>query len=133
MSVLMELAVASRCCLAATTFCSSRESEELVGVLQRAKGQHVRCIDFVEDGDFRIEVRIVGKRILFEVIDLILDGLGVVADRADGGHGGHVCAVGQFDRSVLRFHAVEFIGGHRRREPGRCIGEGERWPADSRC
>ena len=54
--------------------------EELVGVLQRAKGQYVRCIDFVGDGDFRIKVWIVRKRVLFKVIDLILDGLSVVAD-----------------------------------------------------
>ena len=111
-SVLMVLVVASRCCLARMVCSSSKRSEQFVRVLKRAKGEYARGVDLVQDGDFGVEVRIVGERVLFEVGNLGLDVLGVAADRADGGHRVHVRAVGEFDGRILGLHAVEFVGRH---------------------
>src|SRR6267142_3583393 len=61
-----------------------KRSEELVRVLQGAESEHTCGIDFVEDRNFRVEIRGSGQRILFEVADLRLDDLGVATNGADG-------------------------------------------------
>ena len=58
-SALMALVVVSRCCLASDGLLFKQRSEQLVRVLKRAQGQHVRRVDLVQDGDFGIEARVV--------------------------------------------------------------------------
>ena len=122
-SVLMALAVASRCCLAMMVCCSKKRREEFVRVLNGAEGQDTRRIDFVQDGHFAIETGVARKRILFEVSDLRLNVVGAAADRADGGHRVHVRAIGEFDGRVLGLHAPEFRRVHSRQFIRTVLGE----------
>ena len=111
----MALAVESRCCFARMVCCSRSDGEKFVRVLNGVEGQDARGIDLVQDGHLAVETGIARERVVFEVSDLRLDVAGAAANRADGGHGVHVCSIGQFDRRVLRLDAPEFGGIHSRK------------------
>ena len=118
MSALMVLVVISRCCLAAMVCCSSKEARSLLESCAVRRVRTPRGVDLVEHRDFGVEIGVARERILFEVGNLRLDVLRVVANSPDGGHGRFVCAVGEFDRSVLRLDAAKFVGRHSSQNAG---------------
>src|SRR5258708_3046336 len=78
-------------------------NSQIVCVLKRAQCQHVARIDLVEHADFGVERGIAGKRVLFEIGDLLLDGLRVSANISNGRQCRHVCAIGKFERRIRGF------------------------------
>src|SRR5258708_25212186 len=72
-------------------------NSQIVCVLKRAQCQHVARIDLVEHGDFGVERSVARKRVLFEIGDLLLNGLRVSANVSNGRQCRHVCAIGKFE------------------------------------
>src|SRR5882724_9351687 len=95
-----------------------KRSEQLVGILNGAQRQDVGCVDLVQDLDFAVYSGAAGQRVLLEVVDLGLEGLGVSSNRTDSQKRVGVHPVGEFDGGVLGFHAGKFIGVHAGKRVG---------------
>src|SRR5260370_20672016 len=85
-------------------------NSEVVAVLQRAQRQHVAGVDLVQNAHFGVQARIAGKRVLFEIGDLLLHGLGIGANIAYCGQCGNVRSVRELKRGVNRLQ----VSGIRR-------------------